>query len=236
MSRPPERMSANGLASAPRPHAAWLGCRRDLPVRAGEARRRKPSRRRGGTQCPARLALALSPPVSLSESQVKDNEHMTGGGALSSALRRRPRSLRRAATGGSAAGDPRASRRMSGAAPWSRRSLRAAWPRLRSRGRRGRFDSANRARRVAGASGTTVGLGAENRETEDDSRPAIFPKPPIWEDGCAGRSAIDFAGWRIGRVAVRSGGPGRNMRSGVVVGQCGVRRGPAGTRRRSAAA
>ena len=168
--------------------------------------------------------------------RVKGNEHMTGGGALSSALRRRTRSLRRAATGGSAAGTPRASRRIAGGPPWSRRSFRAARPRLRSRGRRRRFDSANRARRVAGASGTTVGPGAENRETEDDFRPVIFTKPPIWEDGCAGRSPIDFAGRRIGRVAVRSGGPGRNMRSGVVVGQCGVRRGPAGTRRRSAAA
>ena len=147
----------------------------------GGTRRRKSSRRRGGTQCPARLALALSPPVSLSESRVKDNEHMTGGGALSSALRRRPRSLRRAATGGSAAGDPRASRRMSGAAPWSRRSFRAALPCLRSRGRRRRFDAANRACRVAGASGTTGGPEAENRETEDDFRPAFFGIPPMWE-------------------------------------------------------
>ena len=60
----------------------------------GGTRRRKPSRRRGGTQCPAGLAQVLSPPASLSESQVKGNEHMSGGGALSK-RRRRPRDRRR---------------------------------------------------------------------------------------------------------------------------------------------
>ena len=181
---------------------------------------------------------------------VKGNEHMTGGGALSSALRRRTRSLRRAATGGSAAGTPRAYRRLSGAAPWSRRSLRAARPRLRSRDRAGATPPRIQLDRARARAGRRGGIGqcygergrndrrsgTENRETGDDFRPAFFAIPPIWEDGCAGRSPLDFAGRRIGRVAVRSGGRGRNMRSGVVVGQCGVRRGPAGTRRRSAAA
>ena len=195
------------------------------------------------------LALVLSPPASLAESRVKGNEHVTGGRALSSAPGRRTRSLRRdrRVCVRDPTGVPTHCRR--GAmvsAVLAGRPAAPAIPRttavLRQRGSgptglaQERGVGAEPGNATANAGGMTAGRGRKGRETGDDLRLASLAIPPIWEDGFAGRAPIDFAGRRIGRVAVRSGGRGRNMHSGIVVGQCGVRRGPAATRRRSAAA